>query len=483
MAPKTTLNEENLKGLGAERLADLVMKLVAGNAVLKRQARAALLEEAGVAHLAAEVRKRIASLKRARSFVEWHKQKALVADLDRQRDIIADKIAPSDPAMALDLTWRFLELAAPTFERADDSNGRIGDVFRAARAELETILPAAKPDPTALAEQVFARTIEANDYGEYDGLIDLAGPTLGEVGLAHLRKLVEAAIVSAEPRPEEGAGEVIGWGTSGAVHRDRLDYDHRRRALRAALQDIADAEGDADAFIATLAPEDRRSIFGATTIAERLLGQGRVAEAWACLEAAEEGPAHLLPRLRDARIYVLEALGRQAEAQEMRWQAFEADLNAGHLRAYLKALPDFDDIEAEDRALGHVAAGDDKHGALVFLINWPALKRAGALVRATPDVWNGDYYEILRPAAEALDATDPLAATILRRAMILFTLEQARSKRYRHAVRHLQECESLASSIEDYGPVPTHDNFVTELRQDHGRKSGFWALVGSGRGN
>ena len=71
----------------------------------------------------------------------------------------------------------------------------------------------------------------------------------------------------------------------------------------------------------------------------------------------------------------------------------------------------------------------------------------------------------------------PLAATLLRRAMVEDTLDGAKSKRYRHAARHLAECQSLASLISDYGQFETHDAFVARLRTRHGRKSGFWPLV------
>lgn len=41
------IDEATLRTLGAERLASLVMELAAGNAALKRQARADLMENAG----------------------------------------------------------------------------------------------------------------------------------------------------------------------------------------------------------------------------------------------------------------------------------------------------------------------------------------------------------------------------------------------------------------------------------------------------
>ena len=71
----------------------------------------------------------------------------------------------------------------------------------------------------------------------------------------------------------------------------------------------------------------------------------------------------------------------------------------------------------------------------------------------------------------------PLAATLLRRAMIEDTLDGAKSKRYRHAARHLAECQSLASFISDYGQFETHTGFVARLRGKHSRKAGFWTLV------
>ena len=49
----------------------------------------------------------------------------------------------------------------------------------------------------------------------------------------------------------------------------------------------------------------------------------------------------------------MEALGNKDEAQAFRWQCFERTLNSAHLRAYLKRLPDFDDLEAEERAMSY----------------------------------------------------------------------------------------------------------------------------------
>ena len=156
---------------------------------------------------------------------------------------------------------------------------------------------------------------------------------------------------------------------------------------------IADATGDVDAFVAQYDERTRKVPKIAAEIAQRLLAAGRAEEAWRTLEAAEPretGWTLLDDEWEDARIDVLEALGRADEAQAARWSCFERSLSTEHLRAFLKRLPEFDDVEAEERALDHAARSGDMLEALSFLVSWPALDRAAALVLARADELDGD---------------------------------------------------------------------------------------------
>src|SRR3954465_1128363 len=159
--------------------------------------------------------------------------------------------------------WRFLDLPQPVLNRVDDSNGTVGDVFRAACNDLGAIASAAKPDPARLAERVFM-ALTHNDYGVLDNLVRAICPALGEAGMAQLKAQLTAAQAK---RPAT----------------DR--FDGRSYALRAALQDIADAEGNVDAYIA-LVPASARKQPGAAEIGHRLLKAGRAQEALAALEPA-----------------------------------------------------------------------------------------------------------------------------------------------------------------------------------------------------
>src|SRR3954447_15131059 len=187
MASKKTLNAANLEALGAARLAGLLMEISEGNAVVKRRLRMELVGEESPAEVAKEIRKRLATIARSRSFVDWQNRKTLVDDLHAQRRAIVDQVAKRTSAEALDLMWRFLELARSVLERADDSSGAIVGVFHAAVADLGGIAQAARPDPKQLAEET-CRALLRNEYGQYDGLIEALTPALGPEGLDHLKQ-------------------------------------------------------------------------------------------------------------------------------------------------------------------------------------------------------------------------------------------------------------------------------------------------------
>lgn len=479
MASKKTLNAKNLEALGAERLAGLLMELGTGDAALKRRLRMELAAE-DPGELARQIRKRLNSIDRSRSFIDWRGARGLAKDLDTQRQAIVEKVAKAEPGEALELLWRFMALATSIFERSDDGGGTIIGVFHEACENIGEVAVSAKVDPADLADRVYDALV-VNDYGQYDDLIGIAAPALGQSGLEHLKQRMTA--LSNEPvrRPPENERRAIGYGPGGPIYEDEMAEHSRRSTVDLALQDIADAQGDVDAFIAQYDEKTRRVPKIAAEIGQRLLAAGRAEEALAIVEAAE----HRKPgdwgwpdfEWEDARIDALEALGRGDDAQKVRWNCFERSLSSSHLRAYLKTLPDFEDVEVEERALDHAERHESLLQALAFLVSWPALHRAARLVTRRAGELDGDHYEILSPAADALAGKHPLAATLVLRAMIDFTLAKARSSRYRHAARHLMECASLASSIVDYGAFETHEAYAARLKAKHGRKSAFWSLI------
>jgi uncharacterized protein DUF6880 len=477
----TTLNAQNLEALGAARLAELLIELSQGNATAKRRLRMELAGNHGADALAKEVRNRIATMSRSRSFVDWQGIKDLANDLDTQRRAIIEKVAKVDPRQALDLLWRLMALASSVFERCDDSSGTVIAVFHEACQNIGDVAHRANTNPTALADQVFDALMR-NDYGQFDELIHVLSPALGQAGLEHLKRRMVDLSNQPVKKPAEKERVKIGWSSSGPIYADEMAESSRVSTVRLAFMNIADALGDVDAFIEQYDARARKMPKIAAEIAQRLLSAGRIEEARQAIEAAEQRQRSSQwdwPDFdwEDARIDVLEALGRTEDAQAARWNCFERSLSSVHLRAYLKRLSDFDAVEAERKALDCAQRSPNLLQALSFLVAWPALERAANLVLERAAEVDGDHYEILTPAAEALAAKHPLAATLLLRAMINFSLKNSRASRYRHAARHLLDCSGLSSAIEDYRSFEPHDAYEARLRLEHGRKSSFWSLV------
>ncbi len=471
MASKKTVTVHNLAALGPERLAAILADLAETDAEVKRRLRLELAAQVGGDTIAAEIGKRITALRKARSFIDWQKRRDFVKDLDLQRAMIVDRVAQTRADLALDLMWRFMDLAEPVINRVDDSNGSVGDVFRSACEDLGTIAAKARPDPVDLADRVFT-ALSANDYGVFDGLVAAMIPALGDAGMARLKSRLAQALAD---RPRKADGR-----------------DWRANAVRRALQDIADGQADIDGYIALVPVEDRSRPHVGAEIGRRLLAVGRATEALAALESArpkqrtgQAGYYNVLNLVgygndgawEEVYIEALDATGQAEQAQRLRWAAFEERLSSTQLHAYLKKLPDFEDVEAEERAMRYALGFKSFPAALDFLRGWPDQARAAQLVLTRAAEIDGNLYYLLEPAAQLIEGKHPLAATLLRRAMIEDTLNGAKSSRYKHAARHLLECLSLASSIQDFGTFETHETFTNRLHAKHGRKVGFWAQV------
>lgn len=456
-AGKVDLNADTLAKLGAKKLAALLFAASEDDAVLARKLRMELMAHDPEA-LAREIDRQISALRRSRSFVDWNKIGDLAKTLDGLRASIAGPLAAADPSSAAERFFSFFALGQPTIERVDDSSGRIGSVFTDATEDFAATI-AMIPDPDeqfAFARRGYAAA-EADDYGLLDGLVDDVTRSLPPAPLVMLRDFVEERIRSSPPVSEAGK------------------FNYRASFHASALAAIADAQGDVDLFIRAQILKGPR-LCDDCGIAQRLLKAGRAPEALAHLDSVGPDGQRDAHRLEDVRIEVLEALGQKEEAQSLRWRAFKQRLSIDHLREFLKRLPDFDAEAKEVEAMAH-AASQNVQRALEFFTDWPDIRAAGALVRARSAELDGDLYYLYTPAAAALETKEPLAATILRRAMIDFTLGRARSSRYEHAARHLAECASIAPMITDWSDVPDHAAYLARLKAAHPRKTGFWSRV------
>src|SRR5262249_18347300 len=210
---------------------------------------------------------------------------------------------------------------------------------------------------------------------------------LGDTGTTHLKNRLAQALAD---RPRKAGGRNL-----------------HSSVVRSALQDIADAQTDLDAYIALVPVQDRSRPQMGAEIGRRLLAAGRAAEALAALEHArpkqrtgQAGQPHDFYLARygndgaweEVYIEALDAMGREEHAQRLGWRAFEKRLSSFQLRAYLKKLPDFEDVEAEERAMRHALSFRSFPAALDFLRGWPDHARTAQLVLTRAAEIDGNLY-------------------------------------------------------------------------------------------
>lgn len=360
----TRLSAASLVHLGAPRLADLLIEAGAGNANLKRRLRLELAAEAGPALLGLEIDKRLTALATARTRVSWRKRGELLQDLESHRLMIVERLAPDAPAEALAVFVRWFDLYPGLAARVKDTKGELALAFETAAPDL--LVLAEKAGETAARDLTDALRRRPQDYGRW---IAAAGEAVGPDLARNLLASLDA------PSTKTPAGRNL-------------------------VRRLADRAQDLDLWLSLVTPEQAGSPDVAADIARRLLAAGRIAEARAALEAAlspsplnrrwtfgrnpRDGAPRLTPAWEAASIDLLDAEGQREEAQTLRWELFERDLSAPVLRDYLARLPDFDDVEALDRAFAHAAAHPDFEAALRFLMDWPAHREAASLVLARP---------------------------------------------------------------------------------------------------
>lgn len=446
--PAKALNKKNLTALGADRLAELLIEVTKGKADLQRRVRLELSAHQGADDVARDIRKRYASIRQAKGYLSRKTHRNFAKEIRSMIVLVDTSVAPSDPNAAFDLLWELLHLGPGVLGRTKDHSEILSEVFGEVMAAIARFSPRMDLAPDMLADTVF-ETLRNDKSGIFENAIPALAQALGSVGLERMKASVSTALssVSITRRPPNQMNA-------------RLDRIRR---------DVADAQGDVDAYVASHDARQLKDGDVAVAVGKRLLAADRAGEALAIAQGAGSGI-----ELDDLVIACLGTLDRREELRDFLWKSFTIRPNAERLRQYLRLLPDFDDIDAEHEAKRIAQAHVNLSAALDFLVTWRDFAAASGLIMDRHKDLDGSDYEMLTPAADALEASFPLASVLLRRAMIISTLESNRTIQYRRAADHLQTCARLDPFIEDFGGQGDHACFLHRLRTRYGRRQSFW---------
>lgn len=448
---RKALNADNLEALGAAQLAAILLDIADGQTTTKRRLRMELAAQVGSDDLVLELEKHLDVVNAARGKVHWRKLKALREDLGLLRGMIIGRLAEADPAAAVRLLLRFHGLERGVLARVRDAKGEVGQIFIEALADLARVATTATIAAPGLVDTII-NALENARLGDRGQIVHALIPALDPEAIAQLRARIETEMA---PRHRISA------------------------AWRDALQALLDAQGDAQAYAATYSASETVLPPVGARIAQRFLKAGQIQDAQQALEksnpnsgAAGSRKASIgtpisepgLVAWENAWIDLLDAKGDKEVAQAARWAGFERDLSPDHLRAYLRRLPDFDDVVATDRAIDYARCFRPFTTALGFLVSWPALNEAANLVATRASEIDGMAIDTLEPAVRALEARHPLAATLLLRAMVRDVAKFSRAELFRRAQAWVMEAASLEVQISDFKGHEDHLTFEGRIR-------------------
>jgi len=132
--------KEKLISAGAEKLADILLSLHESNKDLQKQLNIIFAGlDADPKKIGSIIQKEISALKRSTKFIDYYEAEALSDRLNQLRLRIANDLNTKSPELGFELMLAFLDLHENTLNRADDSNGNVGGVFREACEDVGKI--------------------------------------------------------------------------------------------------------------------------------------------------------------------------------------------------------------------------------------------------------------------------------------------------------------------------------------------------------
>ena len=439
-------------GLGADRLAEILVDHAVHDPGLEQALRLALAAQASDAELARILAGEVDAIGARRSRWSDSDDQDLAHGIDRIRAAATRDLLPWAPRTAADLLLRMIRLHPAITAQVRDSDGVVGSAVEDVVADFGlacAALPAA--DQRKLPAEVAALLL-ADDTGVCRRLIHACKDGLGPDGLAELDRLFRAGL--------DGVGPAGG-------------AQHRRTCLDG-LTEVADARDDVDAFIEVheLAEAGNRAVL---PIAERLVGAGRLDEALQRLEQATGGE-HRTGGLDDLQVEVLDRLGRVDDAQAVRWGVFLRGLSGTVLDAYLERVPAEARPGVTEKAVAAALEHRDAYAAL-SLLSGIVPDAAARLVGRRLQELSGDVDIVLRPASERLEASHPLAAVLLCRRMADAALARARPQTYDRVVQDLRAAEQLTVHVGDWQGHPAQDSYREMVARQHRAKTTFWTKM------
>ncbi|WP_375502145.1 SWIM zinc finger domain-containing protein [uncultured Jatrophihabitans sp.] len=295
-----------LRGLDHDALVDLLEERAAADDLFEGRLRmAAARTTVGTPSLAA-FRHALAAAFETDGFISYREAYDYTSGIDSVLDSLGQLLEDGHADAVVQLAEHAAELAEEALAYIDDSDGGMSGVAEHIRELHLAACVASRPDPVALARNLYDRERHEGDLEIFYGAVGTYADVLGDEGLAEYRRLAQQEWDELPPLGPE----------------DERSWSSGRFRLTQIMLTLAELSGDVDAEVAVLA-HDQSSAYQFVKIAETLQNAQRHEDA---LEWALKGLS--LHGFGDQRLVELVAdehhrVGRPEQAVNVLWSAYE----------------------------------------------------------------------------------------------------------------------------------------------------------------
>lgn len=395
--------------------------------------------------------KKAVTAAKSRKSMFWRSQAPDLADmLTRALEQLEKTV--QDPRAGVEALVAFYKRDAEIFERCDDSYGNVGDVFRITAAQMFVDYAGQCLNKDEIADQVLALQ-EDSHYGVRDILIDELSSFLDKRGIEKVIAILEQKTSSGQDIISQRRWLYMIESLARQIKDGALFERIRKRNWQ---------ELNSRAYI---------------DIAKVYFASGDALTAYERLQKAAECGAKDEYEYAELFRNVCRALGKAKEVDRILWDIFRRQ----------RCMETFNELIAQ--------IGEDKRPEVIykeadlimaakgfsiidvqFLLDVGETGCAQDYIIARREQLDGGQYYHLPPLAQNLEEKRLyLAAVMIYRALLEANLAKALSKYYSHGVRYLRKLDALAGQVNDWGDVELHASYVQQVKQQHARKSAFWA--------
>lgn len=429
---------------GADKMADALLELAARNTSADELVKRLV---SGKSENLKRYYRKLEQLRQRKYFYEWKQRQVFIDGIEDMLMLLED--GASTPEEGVKGIIAVFEADGDICESCHD-DGEIGIFFESDVCDLMVRFASGCEDKDWIADEVLRLCIN-DKYGCRDCLIKRASKYLPE---GHLRRMIE------EFEKLFSSGDNYKW--------------HWKSHIKKLARQVKDKELLESAWCQSSSSGDL-SEEGIMELAELCFEKNEIDKAVDWLKKLPSGTS-LDYRRNELLEEIHRKTGNKEELSSLLLEKFKSRHDAESLQELLDVIGEDrreSIIEEELRTVSQAQIFDADD--IRFLLEHGKTDESVKYIFShAADIDGADYYPMDDMAKKLSALGQPLAASLLFRALLDSILKRGKTDAYHYGIEYLNQLDALAGQIENWNGFKTHKDYLSALMEKHGRKYSFW---------